>query len=122
MENFARLPAAERKVYFIETANRIGIKPELVEKDFWVCWTLQKLFALPEIGSHLTFKGGTSLSKAYRIIQRFSEDIDITISREFLGFGGEHDPKKAPSRKKRREWLESLRARCRDFVSTRLHR
>jgi Nucleotidyl transferase AbiEii toxin, Type IV TA system len=120
MKAFALLPAEERKIYFNETAARIGIKADYVEKDFWVCWTLQQLFGLPEIGNHLTFKGGTSLSKAYRLIQRFSEDIDITISREYLGFGGDHDPGKAPSNKKRKEWLEGLRQACRDFVKEKL--
>ena len=51
--------------------------PATIEKDFWVCWTLKKLFNLPEWGSHLTFKGGTSLSKGWALIERFSEDIDI---------------------------------------------
>lgn len=120
MDTFAVLAVDDRRTYFTETAALIGLNPEHVEKDFWVCWTLNQLFALPEIGDQLTFKGGTSLSKAYRIIQRFSEDIDITISREYLGFGGAHDPENAPSGKKRKAWLQDLKKACGMFVSTKL--
>ncbi|NBS51486.1 MAG: nucleotidyl transferase AbiEii/AbiGii toxin family protein, partial [Spartobacteria bacterium] len=51
---------------------------EMIEKDFWVCWALRHLFELPEAKDHFIFKGGTSLSKVWRVIQRFSEDIDIS--------------------------------------------
>jgi hypothetical protein len=81
---------------------------------------LRLLFTLSGIGEHLIFKGGTSLSKAYRIIQRFSEDVDITISREFLGFGGKHDPEYAPSKGKRRTWLSDLKNSCQKFVTEEL--
>src|SRR5262245_50103782 len=109
MDTFAKLPTAERRPFFEQTASEMQIRPQFVEKDFWVCWALRLLFTLSGIGDHLVFKGGTSLSKAYRIIERFSEDIDITVSREFLGFGGEHDPEHAPSKKKQTAWLEDLR-------------
>jgi hypothetical protein len=79
-----------------------------VEKDLWVCWTLRALFHLPSSGPHLTFKGGTSLSKGWRLIERFSEDIDIVIDREFLGFGGADAPEDAPSNKQRVKRLEAL--------------
>ncbi len=102
MDAFARFSREKREAYFAETAAKLGIKAQHAEKDFWVCWTLHKLFGLPGIGDQLTFKGGTSLSKAYKLIRRFSEDIDITVSRAYLGFGGEHDPEKAPSGKKRK--------------------
>ena len=61
----------------------------IAAKDFWVCWTLRELFGLPEWGQHLTFKGGTSLSKGWKLIERFSEDLDVVIDRDFLGFPGE---------------------------------
>ena len=57
----------------------------MVEKDFWVCWLLGLLFADPELAPHLVFKGGTSLSKVYGIIDRFSEDIDLSMSPAFVG-------------------------------------
>ncbi|MDX1970928.1 MAG: nucleotidyl transferase AbiEii/AbiGii toxin family protein [Candidatus Sumerlaeia bacterium] len=62
----------------------------IVEKDWWVCWTLRELFRLPNWKDHFYFKGGTSLSKGWKFIHRFSEDIDIVISREKLGFPGDH--------------------------------
>ncbi|MDP6631799.1 MAG: nucleotidyl transferase AbiEii/AbiGii toxin family protein [Kiritimatiellia bacterium] len=67
---------------------------------------------MPEWSAHLTFKGGTSLSKAWGLIERFSEDIDIVISRAFLGFSGDHSPENMPSKKKRRRCLEELKAAC----------
>ena len=112
MDDFARLPAADRAAVFGEAANQMGIAEQFVAKDFWVCWTLDKLFALPEVGSHLIFKGGTSLSKVFGIIERFSEDIDVSLSREWLGFGGENDPERAPSGEKERERLEALSEAC----------
>ena len=87
-----------------------------VEKDFWVCWTLRELFTLPAIGDHLTFKGGTSLSKAWQIIQRFSEDIDLIVDKEALGFGGDAAPDKVPSNKQRKARLENLMEVCRQWV------
>lgn len=81
MDRFAALPAEERRAFFAEAAARRDLAEIIVEKDFWVCWTLRRLFGIEELADVLTFKGGTSLSKAYGIIKRFSEDIDLTISR-----------------------------------------
>jgi len=80
MRLFLQLPSDDQKLTIEQTAARIGWAASSVEKDFWVCWTLQKLFAVPELAPHLTFKGGTSLSKAWGLIGRFSEDIDLTIT------------------------------------------
>ncbi len=87
-----------------------------MEKDFWVCWVLRELFSVQEFGPHLTFKGGTSLSKGWKLIQRFSEDIDVVIDRAFLGFGGELSPEHAPSNKQRERRLEDLRAACQRHI------
>ena len=87
-----------------------------VEKDLWVCWTLRELFCLPGIGEHLTFKGGTSLSKAWKLIRRFSEDIDLIVDKEALGFGGDAAPDKAASNKQRKARLEALMAASRQWV------
>ncbi len=95
------------------------------EKDAWVCWTLRQLFDLPDARSHFIFKGGTSLSKVWKVIHRFSEDIDISLSREWLGFVGERDPESAPSRKQRTKLLDDLSATCaaklRDEIAPALH-
>ena len=79
MDKVARLPAVERQALFSETAARLGMTPAVVEKDFWVTWTLDRLFQEPELARLLMFKGGTSLSKVYRLIERFSEDIDLVL-------------------------------------------
>lgn len=81
MDNFARRDGADRLAFFNEAAARRDVTPIIIEKDFWVCWVLRRLMETPGLGEHLTFKGGTSLSKAYGIIDRFSEDIDLTIGR-----------------------------------------
>ena len=81
MEKFNALDINTRQLAFEETAARKSLRSTIIEKDFWVCWTLQKLFTNPDLCPHLTFKGGTSLSKGYNLIHRFSEDIDLTISK-----------------------------------------
>lgn len=84
MDNFARRPAEDRLAFINEAAARRDVTPMIIEKDFWVCWTLRRLMESPQIADKLIFKGGTSLSKAYGIIERFSEDIDLTIGRDAL--------------------------------------
>jgi len=65
------------------------IHPAITEKDFWVCWMLDYLFSESPWKDHLAFKGGTSLSKAYGLIERFSEDIDLVLDWRLLGYGDE---------------------------------
>lgn len=121
MNDVARMEAGERAELFREAAGRrSGMTPEMVEKDFWVCWTLLRLFALKEGPASLIFKGGTSLSKVYGVIERFSEDIDLSLNRNDLGFTGERDPANAPSGKKAKKLLEELVAACRDAIRDRL--
>ena len=80
MDKVALLPAQDRAALFGESGALRGMANTIVEKDFWVCWTLKRLFAVQgKETASLVFKGGTSLSKAYAIIERFSEDIDLTI-------------------------------------------
>jgi predicted nucleotidyltransferase component of viral defense system len=75
-----KAPPKDREALFNETAAKKGISPEIVEKDFWVCWALLQVSRLTDL-PRLIFKGGTSLSKAFGIIKRFSEDIDLVINR-----------------------------------------
>ena len=76
----------ERRDAFLGTARRLGTVEQNVEKDFWVCWTLASLFDHRPAGQpRLLFKGGTSLSKIFGLISRFSEDIDVTVFRGDLG-------------------------------------
>ncbi len=110
MDKVARLPVADRAALFGETGAGRGIADTIVEKDFWVCWSLRRLFGLPKgtVGS-LVFKGGTSLSKAFSAIRRFSEDIDLSFDRAELGYTGDRDPeKKGISRKQATRLIDDL--------------
>jgi len=81
MDNVARFSTEKRRELFEQTAASNGMHPAMVEKDFWVCWTLRRIFEVLQFRPHLIFKGGTSLSKAYHAVERFSEDVDLSLSR-----------------------------------------
>ena len=117
VDGFARETAAIRAEVFQETAARIGVQAVIIEKDFWVCWTIKRAFSLGDKIPGLIFKGGTSLSKAYGLIRRFSEDIDLSLDRHDLGFTGERDPASAPSSKARKALLDELEARAIEAIS-----
>jgi len=117
MDGVARLDAKLRADLFNETAARMDIDVAVIEKDFWVCWTLRKLFGLSGDRPSILFKGGTSLSKAFQLIQRFSEDIDIAVDRQYWGFKDERDPAKAGSGKKRKSLIRELKATCNEYVA-----
>jgi hypothetical protein len=112
MLDFARQPTAERFQTCTESARRTGIGPHIIEKDFWVCWLLRLIFADPALGGHLVFKGGTSLSKVFGIIQRFSEDIDLSVDPVWLGFDGEVRPDAASSRSQFNKRARKLEDAC----------
>jgi Nucleotidyl transferase AbiEii toxin, Type IV TA system len=80
---FLQHTPAEQAVYFDEAAARRGLNAAILEKDFWVSWVLGLLFQSP-FAKELVFKGGTSLSKVFGILDRFSEDIDLSLNPEFL--------------------------------------
>ena len=102
---------------FTTTAQRLGTTPQNVEKDFWVCWTLDALFnGLPD-GPRLLFKGGTSLSKGFGLIRRFSEDIDVTVFRDDLGVPASIDELATLSRKKREAALDAIREACEAYIN-----
>lgn len=86
MDTFVGWDAARRRAAYETAGDSKGLDAGSIEKDFWVCWILRELFSLPTLGGHLTFKGGTSLSKGWKLIERFSEDVDVVIDRNFLGF------------------------------------
>lgn len=116
MNEFVVLPDERRKLLCEQAQAKLGLPPAAIEKDFWVCWTLRELFGLPEWREHLTFKGGTSLSKCWQLIDRFSEDIDIVIDRDFLGFGGPESPEEAPSKKQSKKRLDALKSNCQSRI------
>ncbi len=110
--------ARDRLDLFLAAANRLGAPVNHVEKDFWVCWTLNALYReRPGGGPRLLFKGGTSLSKAYGLIQRFSEDIDITVFRNDLDEPASVEELETLSGKKRRARLDAIRDACRAYIA-----
>src|SRR6266404_9518471 len=110
--------ANDRRDLFVGAGNRLGTVQQNIEKDFWVCWTLDALFnGLAAGGPRLLFKGGTSLSKAFGLISRFSEDIDITVFRDDLGQPADVAELDALSGKKRRARLEAIRNACQAYIT-----
>lgn len=106
MIKFLQIPDDEKRKIYQDVSNEIGVPPQAVEKDVWVTLMLKMVFS-SELAPHFIFKGGTSLSKAFDLIKRFSEDIDLGIDRKHLGFEG--DLNKGQIRK--------LRRACHTFVS-----
>ena len=111
MSRFSTLPVEERRLLIDQVAARRGVVPVIVEKDFWVCWTLARIFSTPGIAPHVVFKGGTSLSKVFGVIDRFSEDIDLSVAPASLGFP-EAELDEAPSASQRGKRMQALAEQC----------
>jgi predicted nucleotidyltransferase component of viral defense system len=110
MQKFIKSTANERKNIIQKSANDLGLRFDIIEKDIWVCYVLQKLFSNQKLKDNLIFKGGTCLSKAYNAIGRFSEDVDITINSQVLDISGESqkiDKIKSRNRKATRIFVEN---------------
>lgn len=104
--SFLELSADERRLYIEQAATRRNVSPVILEKDFWVCWLLGILFE-SEFADSLVFKGGTSLSKVFGVIERFSEDIDLSLSPAFLQL-----PEAGASRNQANKWMRAAEAAC----------
>ena len=111
---FLELPSDERRLYIEQAAIQRNVSPVVMEKDFWVCWLLGILFKSEFAGS-LIFKGGTSLSKVFGVIERFSEDIDLSLSPTFLRL-----PEAGMSRNQARKWMAKAEAACGTAVQIRI--
>jgi hypothetical protein len=103
---FLALPEKERRLYIEQAAVRRSLSPVILEKDFWVCWLLGILFE-SEFAGDLVFKGGTSLSKVFGVIDRFSEDLDFSVSPAFLNL-----PEAGTSRNQANKWMTKAEAAC----------
>jgi len=117
MVDFFSLPDSDRLDALNIVADASGRPPHLLEKDIWVVWALRHLFAGPD-ADHLVFKGGTSLSKAYSVIRRFSEDVDLTydiraIASDLIGDAGTPLP---ASRSQEKKWSKEIRGRLTQWV------
>jgi hypothetical protein len=119
LNKVAQLDASARAEIFAETAERRGLPQALVEKDFWVCWMLAQIFSIEPFKDNLLFKGGTSLSKVFGAIERFSEDIDLAVDYTMLGFTGARDPL-APelSRTKQTALLAEMLEACQKYIGS----
>lgn len=118
MDGVAVRDASFRQRLFEETGSRMNVDPLIMEKDFWVCWTLKCLFSLPDLRKRLIFRGGTTLSKVYKVIHRFSEDIDLTVNRALLGFDGENDPANIASIRQRERLINRMVDACMQYVGS----
>ena len=115
---FLLLPAEDRREALSVAADRSGRPAHLLEKDAWVVWALATLYGSP-LGEHLVFKGGTSLSKAYQVIRRFSEDVDLTydiraLAPDLVGDNGEALPR---TRSEEKRWTSAVRERLPQWVT-----
>ncbi len=118
-EAFLALPDRDKQDVFEAAATRLDTLPGYVEKDFWVCLVLEVLYnRMPEGHPRLLFKGGTSLSKVFGLIRRFSEDIDLVVRRDDLGFEGDRDPTFAEglSNRARAALFDELKTECSSYV------
>jgi hypothetical protein len=109
---FLDLAADERRLYIDQAATQHNLSGVILEKDFWVSWLLAILFN-SEFAGALVFKGGTSLSKVFGVIDRFSEDIDLSVSPEFLNL-----PVAGASRNQANKWMQRAEAACSKAVET----
>lgn len=118
MDDVARLAPPDRSDLFRAAAEAKGVTVQIIEKDFWVCWVLRQLYTLGDLPAELLFKGGTSLSKVFGVIERMSEDIDLVIDREDLGFTGDRDPTAAEiSGKERERRIDAMKEAAAAFVA-----
>lgn len=112
MDNYFFLPQNKQQELLYSAENKLGISAEAIEKDIWVCWLLKQLFELPQ---KMVFKGGTSLSKAFNLIDRFSEDIDITV--DYQNFIHEIDLKNT-SRSQFKRVREELNTKLKEHINS----
>ncbi len=119
MYKLIKQPEDQLRILFRNTAQKTGIHEAIVEKDFWVCLTLDYLFHSCPWKKAFTFKGGTSLSKCYGLIKRFSEDIDLILDWRVLGYGL-NEPWEQRSNTKQDVFNKEANSRAEAFLSEQL--
>lgn len=117
MRTIAILSPSDRAALFRNTAGKMGVNEAIIEKDFWVCWMLDYLFHRNAYKNSLAFKGGTSLSKAYDLIKRFSEDIDLILDWRTLGYS-ENEPWKDRSNTQQDQFNQEANSKAEKFLKT----
>lgn len=116
MDTVARYNDDYRHDLFSKTAEQIQMLPAIVEKDFWVCWVLDALFTSPRWRDKMIFKGGTSLSKAFRVINRFSEDIDLILDWRQLGVTSD-EPWEKRSNTSQDNYCKDINSKAADYLA-----
>ncbi len=116
MKRISNISASEREILFRNTAERMGLPEAIIEKDFWVCRTLDYLFCNSPWKEHLAFKGGTSLSKCFNLIHRFSEDIDLILDWRLVGCRL-NEPWAERSRNQQDKYNKAVNARTEAFLA-----
>ena len=114
MNAFVKLPLSEQALYFKQASSKIGLSAEAVEKDFWVVWVLDRLFRSPILADKIIFKGGTSLSKVFGLIRRFSEDIDLILDWNQVV---KEDPNLERSKTKQDKFNKSVNELSRKYIA-----
>jgi hypothetical protein len=118
MNKIANLPKQQRSELFLETATLMNTTNSIVEKDFWVVWTLDKLFSDDRLNKILMFKGGTSLSKVFNFIGRFSEDIDLILDWRLVS--NENPLNDQESRNKQVKFNEQINENAKEYIQNEL--
>ena len=116
MHDILKLSVEERRIVFRNTAQKMGVHEAIIEKDYWVCLVLDYLFHKSDYQQHLTFKGGTSLSKCFGLIQRFSEDIDLILDWRLLDYEKD-EPWRERSKTKQDAFNKEADARAAAFLA-----
>ncbi|MCL6415515.1 nucleotidyl transferase AbiEii/AbiGii toxin family protein [Aestuariirhabdus sp. Z084] len=114
MKQVAKLSEQERSELFLETATAMGVTAAAAEKDFWICWVLLHIFEADDLNQCLRFKGGTSLSKCYNAIERFSEDIDLILDWTRVT---QEDPTESRSKTKQNTLNQSINEHAQHYIA-----
>ncbi|MEN8255191.1 MAG: nucleotidyl transferase AbiEii/AbiGii toxin family protein [Verrucomicrobiota bacterium] len=115
MNRFVKLPQPEQTLYFEQASDQMNLSPEAVEKDFWVVWVLSRLFSSELLASKILFKGGTSLSKVFGLIDRFSEDIDLILDWNEVVV---EDPMAPRSKTKQDAFNKTVSLQSQEYIAT----
>ncbi|BAK72758.1 nucleotidyl transferase AbiEii/AbiGii toxin family protein [Arcobacter sp. L] len=118
MNKIANLPKQQRSELFSETATLMNTTNSIVEKDFWVVWTLDKIFSDDRLNKILMFKGGTSLSKVFNLIGRFSEDIDLILDWRLVS--NENPLNQQESKNKQVKFNEQINENAKEYIENEL--
>lgn len=117
MYQIIHLSPNQKKLLFEETSEKLGIPYGMIEKDFWVCWALSRIFSDAELRGMLRFKGGTSLSKVFHLIERFSEDLDLILDWRLVT---RDDPMKDRSNAQQDKFNKRVQEESAEYISTTL--